>query len=774
MAVSIQINGIVQGVGFRPFVFQLAEKHSIAGTVSNTSSGVKIYAEGLSENITNFSVEIVENRPVLSTIYDIVSNKTDPQYFKNFMIIKSEKADSVKTLISPDVSICEDCREEMSNPENRRYLYPFINCTNCGPRYSIISGIPYDRQKTSMKDFTLCPDCLKEYNDPLDRRFHAQPNACYKCGPEVMLFDSGKNKIVSDNCIEKAASLLKEGYCLAVKGIGGFHLAVDATNAESIKKLRQLKNRGDKPFAVMADSIESIKSFADVSDREKRLLNSFQKPVVLLRKKKKASIDNGLRLNDVSPANNTIGVMLPYTPLHYLLLSYGLKTLVMTSANKRSEPIVIDNDDAFETLSDFADFFLVNNRDIYLRGDDSVIKNNNDDILFLRRSRGYAPSPILLHKSYPEVIALGGEQKNTVCLLRDDKALMSHYVGDLDNPKAHDFFKMTIDHLKRIFEIEPKIVAHDLHPDYLSTIEAEKTLGVTTVAVQHHHAHIVSCMAENNVADQVIGLAFDGTGYGDDGTFWGSEVLIADATKYKRAAHLSTFPMPGGDAAIREPWRIGLSLLYKAFGDNFPENNIPLFERFNISKEKTDLVKQMIDKGINSPETSGMGRLFDGISAIIGIRGQISYEGQAAIDLEMAVEENDNLSCYDYSWKGGDVLIADTSSIVKGVVGDLVKNEKTAVISRKFHNTVINLFSDICDSIRDTTGLNTIALSGGVFQNEILLNGFFKRLEGMGFEVYSHKQVPTNDGGLALGQALIAAEAERSDNVDGCVTHHLT
>lgn len=732
---------------------------------------MEIEAEGTKESLQGFQDEITNNPPLLATILDISTENKKIQGFTRFEIVKSLREKTRKTLISPDVSVCDDCITEMNDPGNRRYNYPFINCTNCGPRYSIIMDVPYDRQMTSMADFKLCDSCQAEYTNPLDRRFHAQPNACYDCGPKVQLFDSEKREVPTDNCIRKAVQLLQQGHCVAIKGLGGYHLAVDATNRDAVQKLRRVKNRGAKPFAVMADSTESIRRFADISEGEKKLLTSFQKPVVLL---KKNSADSETALSEIAPRNKTIGVMLPYTPLHCLLFQYELKVLVMTSANKKSEPIVIDNEDAFTTLSELADFFLINNRDIYLRSDDSVIRQVCEKTCFLRRSRGYAPTPVVLAKQYPPVLALGGELKNTLCLLNGDKAIISQHIGDLDNPKAHDFFEMTAGHLTKIFDVTPERVAHDLHPDYLSTIHARKHIGVPVVAVQHHHAHIASCMAENHLNEKVIGIALDGTGFGDDGRLWGSEMMVCDYREYQRAAHLSYFPMPGGEVAIKEPWRLGISLLYQAFGKEFPVEKIPLFRNAGVDGKKADFILQMIDKKINSPETSGMGRFFDGISAILGVRETISFEGQAAIELEMIACEEDNLSHYDYSWDEDEMISVDAAMIVKGVVADLLLNEDISVISRKFHTTIIYLYSDLCGVVRDKTGLNKVTLSGGVFQNGILLEGFVKRLEGLGFDVYTHQQVPTNDGGIALGQAIIAAEAEFPDKSDSCVAHHLT
>jgi len=660
-------------------------------------------------------------------------------------------------MLSPDVSVCNDCQNEMKDPADRRHNYPFINCTNCGPRYTIITEAPYDRAKTSMKDFPLCGKCLDEYNNPASRRFHAQPNACFDCGPQLALFDSEKKEVTCNDIIQETIKLLKSGSCIAVKGLGGFHLAVDAENTTAVKQLRAIKERGGKPFAVMTDSLDTIRSFAEISPEEEHLLTSFQKPIVLLKKKD----ETGKLSHDVAPDNNYIGVMLPYTPLHVLLFENGLKALVMTSANKKSEPIVIDNEEAFQKLDQLAEYHLMNNRDIYLRTDDSVARIINNKTAFMRRSRGYAPMPLFLNKKYSQVLAVGAEQKNTVCFLQENKAIISQHIGDLDNPSAIDFFKMTIDHLKRIFDLTPEIIAHDLHPDYTSTRYCNKLDNIKKIPVQHHHAHIASCMAENNHNGPVIGLAFDGTGYGTDGKIWGGEVLVADYKDCQRMAHLDYSSMPGGDAAVKEPWRMGLSLLYKALGNDCFSDTIPLFSKTGVQPDKADIIFQMIDKNLNSPETSSMGRLFDGISAILGLKNKISYEGEAAIRLEMVASDNNGLNSYDirpgaFNDKG--ILRVSTSDIVRAVVEDLANGESIPVISRRFHNTIIDLFSDICGKVRDKTGINDVALSGGVFQNRILLEGFLMKLQGMGFVVLRHVLVPCNDAGISLGQALIAAE----------------
>ncbi|MEE9496515.1 MAG: carbamoyltransferase HypF, partial [Desulfobacterales bacterium] len=623
------------------------------------------------------------------------------------------------------------------------------NCTNCGPRYTIIDDIPYDRPKTSMKHFTMCPICQAEYDDPGNRRFHAQPNACAECGPHIDLYDNTRQEIATPKPLEKTVELIKQGYIIAIKGLGGFHLAVDAENDLAVANLRKRKHREEKPFALMSFDVESVQSYAKVGTEEGKLLKSPQRPIVLLKKREPNSISK-----EVAPRNRYFGAMLPYTPLHYLLLSRGFTALVMTSGNLREEPIAIDNDDAFERLSDIADYFLIHNRDIYLRSDDSIVRKAAGAIRFIRRSRGYVPVPVFLNKKVPSILACGAELKNTVCLTKGNQAFLSQHIGDLENLATYDFFKLTIRHMKRILDINPEIIAFDLHPDYLSTRYAEELQDINKIQVQHHHAHIVSAMAENRIDDPVIGLSFDGTGYGTDGAIWGGEILIADTEKFYRAAHFAYVPMPGSTAAIKEPWRMAVSYLYDAFGDKFWDLDLPLLKEMDIIKVK--IMVDMVNKKINSPLTSSLGRLFDGIAAITGIRYKVAFEGQAAMELEMLAADK-VADIYNYEWittEGHKIL---TRPIIQGVVNDMVNGIHPSVISRKFHQTLIRLFADLCGIIRKENGLNRVVLSGGVFQNSILLTGLIKVLEKENFKVFSHTQVPANDGGISLGQALVAA-----------------
>jgi hydrogenase maturation protein HypF len=749
VARRVEINGIVQGVGFRPFVYQLANRYDLKGKVANTSSGVAIHIQGPQTNIESFSKDLTQKCPPLAHITEISLYDEHIKDFTDFTIVDSRKPALMTTLISPDVAVCDDCRRELFDLHNRRFGYPFINCTNCGPRYTIIDDIPYDRPKTSMKHFTMCPICQAEYDDPGNRRFHAQPNACAECGPHIDLYDNTRQKIATPKPLEKTVELIKQGYIIAIKGLGGFHLAVDAENDQAVANLRKRKHREEKPFALMSFDVESVQSYAKVGPEEEKLLKSPQRPIVLLKKREPNSISK-----EVAPRNRYFGAMLPYTPLHYLLLSRGFTALVMTSGNLREEPIAIDNDDAFERLSDIADYFLIHNRDIYLRSDDSIVRKAAGAIRFIRRSRGYVPVPVFLNKKIPSILACGAELKNTVCLTKGNQAFLSQHIGDLENLATYDFFKLTIRHMQRILDINPEIIAFDLHPDYLSTRYAEELQNINKIQVQHHHAHIVSAMAENRIDDPVIGLSFDGTGYGTDGAIWGGEILIADIEKFYRAAHFAYVPMPGSTAAIKEPWRMAVSYLYDALGQDFWNLGLPVLKA--IEADKVKIIVDMIRKKINSPLTSSLGRLFDGIAAITGIRYKVDFEGQAAMELEMLAADK-VADIYDYEWittEGHKIL---TRPIIQGVVNDMVNGIHPSVISRKFHQTLIQMFSDLCAVIRKESGLNRVVLSGGVFQNSLLLTGLIKALEEKNFQVFTHSKVPANDGGISLGQAMVAA-----------------
>jgi hydrogenase maturation protein HypF len=750
VAKGLKINGIVQGVGFRPFIFQLAAENNLCGEISNTSEGVSIFIQGTPRDVEAFCQSIPLKKPPLAQLTHINTFEESVRWYTDFQIVSSKGHQNRKaTLISPDVSICDDCLTELFDPTDRRFHYPFINCTNCGPRYTIINNIPYDRPYTSMKNFQMCPECQEEYDNPLDRRFHAQPNACAQCGPMVSLYTSNGKKIEDTDPIQKTVELLKAGKIVAIKGLGGFHLAVDAENNNAVTNLRRKKIREEKPFALMAHDLGKIREFAQMNVAEEEALLSPARPIVIVKKKRNHSIGR-----QVAPGNRYLGVMLPYTPLHYLLLSNNFLALVMTSGNKSEEPISIDNQDAFQKLGKIADYFLIHNRDIYLRSDDSIVRVTNHTIRQIRRSRGYVPVPVFLGSKTPEVLACGAELKNTICLTRKNQAFISQHIGDLENPSSEAFFKKTIKHMKQILDIDPAIIAHDLHPNYLSTAYAIAQKDITKIGVQHHHAHIVSCMAENKIQDPVIGLAFDGAGYGPDGTVWGGEILIAEPGRFDRAAHLSYHPMPGSAAAIKEPWRMGISYLLDSYGEAYRELKLPMFQV--IDDQKIDIIAQMATKNINSPMTSSLGRLFDGVAAIIGLKYQVSFEGQAAMELEMAADESIK-EAYEYAWLEGTVFQIDTKPIIQGVVKDTINHIDPSVICGKFHNTLIQMFTELSKIIGKITGLNRIVLSGGVFQNQILSKGLFRSLEKKGFEVLTHSIVPCNDGGISLGQAIAAA-----------------
>jgi hydrogenase maturation protein HypF len=756
-AAILKIEGIVQGVGFRPTVYRLAKKHNLKGEVANEGSGVFISIEGKEENLKAFYEDITLNPPPLAHITNVSQEDSSVKNFKEFSIIKSSDSKNLKksVLISPDISVCNDCLSEMFDSKDRRFGFPFINCTNCGPRYTIIENIPYDRPFTSMKHFQMCEMCLSEYEDPEDRRFHAQPNACPVCGPKLKLLDKDKNIIKTDNYIKKTIELLKNGNIVAIKGLGGFHLAADAQNDEAASRLRKKKNREEKPFAIMSYDIEKIEKYAHITTKEAEIINSLKRPVVLLEKKSNNSISKF-----VSPRNKYFGVMLPYTPLHYLLLKNSFLALIMTSGNQNSQPIITDNEDAFENLNKIADYFLIHNRDIHIGCDDSILKQAKADteatteesVILIRRARGFVPTPIFLKKNIVNTMGCGGELKNTICITRGDKAFLSQHIGDLENLDSYNFFKKVISHFKHILSVEPELIAFDMHPEYLSSKYALEEKNIEKVAVQHHHAHIVSCMAENKQTDPVIGISLDGAGYGTDGKIWGGEVLIAELHKFERYAHLSYTPMPGGAVAIKEPWRMGVSFLYNTFKEEFWNLDIPLFK--NIDKNHIKLALDMMLKNVNSPYTSSMGRFFDAVASIISVRNKVSFEGQAAMELEM-IAKHEAEDTYDFEYFNDEILF---QPIIKGIVLDLQKKIEPSFISAKFHATIIKIFSELSEKIRKETGINKTALSGGVFQNSILLSGFSKALKRKDFEVFTQNLVPANDGGLSLGQAIAASE----------------
>ncbi len=793
----IHITGIVQGVGFRPFLYNLANKYKLKGFCLNDSQGILIEVQG--EMIDTFIQEIKTSPPPLSKIEKFTSQViTSKEAFKNFSIRQSIPLSCQNnfTLISPDIATCQDCLNELFNPEDRRYLYPFINCTNCGPRYSIIKDIPYDRSTTTMNFFTMCEECGSEYHDPLSRRFHAQPDACPRCGPRVWLVETGKNPNVHETitnyeAIQHAKRLLKEGAIIAIKGLGGFHLACDAVNDDAVKKLRERKRRSNKPFAIMATDIETIETFCSVSEEEKAVLKGRIRPIVILEKKPTNRISKYVALN-----YRNFGVMLPYTPIHHLLFNPGetkFTALVMTSGNQSEEPIVISNDEAVERLSPIANFFLLHDRDIYMRVDDSIvrsirlktisdarpetmslnseirnpeseIRNTESRLQIIRRARGFTPEPIDLGEELGEILACGAELKNTFCLTKGKKAILSQHIGDLQNYGTLEFFQESLKNIKNSFQINPEVIAHDLHPDYMSTKFAldyavQMSIPDTRIIpVQHHHAHIVSCMAEHNLDREVIGIAFDGTGYGPDGKVWGGEFFVAGKGSFVRKAHLQYIPMPGADKAVREPWRMAIAYLYQTFGDKALDALPPFFKRF--STNDANVIISMIKKGINSPLSSSAGRLFDAVSSLLGITDTITFEGEAAIKLEMIADSNDKKERSPYPFKiiSENPLVINLKPLIKSIVEDFKNGVEISAISHNFHYTLAEIVLEISKILKKQYGIKDVVLSGGVFQNRLLLSMAIEQLEKEEFKVWYHEKIPANDSGISLGQAIIAWE----------------
>ncbi len=854
---KIHITGVVQGVGFRPFVYGLAIRLGLKGWVKNTSAGVDIEVDGDADALDAFTQALRDEAPPLSRIDELTATRVVWAGFRSFDIRHSQALEGAFQPISPDFSICDDCLRELFDPADHRYRYPFINCTNCGPRFTIIKDIPYDRPKTTMADFPMCETCAEEYKDPLNRRFHAQPVACEDCGPNIWLEPAGADKnsvgadgrplenapLVSRNtqhaarpsdiALLETQTRLLNGQILAIKGLGGFHLACDATNADAVRELRKRKLRVDKPFALMMPDIATVEQHCYLNPAERELLESNARPIVLLQRRPESTI-----AKEVAPNQNSIGVMLPYTPLHYLLFaspppkgfspspnaqkgrpksslrgddaetdviaseakqspslnaeiassqkdaprndkihhsSFILPPLVMTSGNLSEEPIAYTNEDARERLSSLADAFLMHNRDIYMRCDDSVFRvisgqssvNTDHRKLItypLRRSRGYAPFPVKLPWDAPPILAVGAELKNTFCITNQNYAFMSHHIGDLSNLETLQSFEQGIVHFEQLFRVKPEAIAHDLHPNYLSTryaleranlqpaeLSLSKPATLNLQPIQHHHAHIASVMAENGLdgSEKVIGVAFDGTGYGDDGNIWGGEFLIADYGGYKRAAHLPYFPLAGGDAATKRPARTALGLLWQ-LGIEWDEN---LASVQDFSAEELKILRVQLKKKVNAPLTSSMGRLFDAAAALAGVRQKVNYEAQAAIEFE-ALADDAERQFYDFGGNQAQIHVRrGFSSLVKDVRNDI----SLPIISAKFHNGISEMVLGVCAFLREKTELNTVALSGGVWQNSFLLRRTLSALRAEGFEVLVHRQVPANDGGLALGQAAITA-----------------
>jgi hydrogenase maturation protein HypF len=750
--VRISVRGVVQGVGFRPFVYQLAARHNLRGWVCNTSEDVKIEVEGEAKDIEGFVKELREQAPPLAHIESIKVTPGAPENYDKFEIRESVAEAGKYQLVSPDIATCPDCLEEIFNPADRRYRYPFTNCTNCGPRFTIIKDIPYDRPNTTMQSFKMCPECQSEYNDPLNRRFHAQPNACPVCGPRLELVDAGGKSVACEDIIKKTSELLKNGKIVAIKGLGGFLLACDATSEKAVSRLRRRKNRPAKPLAVMVANLEEAKRHCQVNEEEIKLLTSPGSPIVLLNWKTDSDISQA-----VAPGLIYLGVMLPYTPLHHLLLREVGLPLVMTSGNLSEEPIAKDNDEALRRLHGIADYFLVHDRDIYARYDDSVMIVGKNIPRFTRRSRGYAPYPIHLPYQSRQILGCGAEEKNTFCLTRDNYAFISQHIGDMENLETLEHYVNTIDLYKKLFRITPEIIAHDMHPEYLPTKYAKEIAEkdkIKLFPVQHHHAHIASCMADNGTAGPVIGVALDGTGYGTDGNIWGGEFMVADYKDFKRAAHLEYLPLPGGALAIKKPYRTAIGYLLALNIDL--EKKLPLLKQ--VDEREITIIKNQVEKNVNAPLTSSMGRLFDAAAALSGVRSIIEYEAQAAIDLEMlAYNAPDETGYYPFSLEKQDgISIIKIRDLLQAIIKDILKETPQTAIAARFHNTIARMILETCRSITGETGIKRAALSGGVFQNRLLLRKTLALLESKGFEVYTHRQVPCNDGGISLGQVVIA------------------
>jgi hydrogenase maturation protein HypF len=748
---KIEIRGIVQGVGFRPTVYRLAKKHNIKGCVGNDTRGVVLDIEGLPGEIDSFLKELKKNPPPLASIEKIQSKKLALRNYKEFEIIESKEQEEKTTLVSPDIATCRDCRRELLDAEDRRYLYPFINCTNCGPRFTITKELPYDRKNTTMKKFEMCERCKTEYGNPEDRRFHAQPDACIDCGPHIELTDA-KGKEIKCDPIEKTISLLKSGKIVAIKGLGGIHLACNAKDEKAIKTLRDRKKRPYKPFALMAKNISVISKFVKVSAEEKVLLQNPRAPIILLKKKKKCVLPE-----NIAPYNNFFGFMLPYTPLHILLFQ-KLEVLVMTSGNKRDEPIAFGNEDAVHRLGNIADYFLIHNRDIWIQADDSIARIADGKTLLLRRGRGYAPEPVKIPiKNKKKIIGFGAHKHNTFSISRRDEIFISHYIGETDNFETIKAFELGIRHFIKFFDLPPDVAAVDLHPEYEATKFGKKWAKENNkplIEIQHHHAHIASCLLDNGMDEKVIGVAWDGTGYGADGKIWGGEFLIADLKDYQRKAHLKYVPLPGGDIAIKEPWRMGAVYLNKTFGKDFIKLGIDFVKRLN--RQKWAVVENMIDKKVNSPETSSIGRLFDAVSSIIGIRDATTYQGQAAIELEMIAKDSRG-DFYEFEIREENgIYVINPLFLIDSITKDIKNGVTPAAISARFHVSLAEIIVRVSGLLRKETRINKICLSGGVFQNMVLRKLATERLEGNNFKVYNHKNIPPNDGGISAGQVAVA------------------
>jgi hydrogenase maturation protein HypF len=777
---AVRVEGVVQGVGFRPFVYSLATRLGLGGVVGNDVDGVFAEVEGEPTAVAAFLSTLASDPPPLARVERITTADMRPLGTVSFSIVPSEPGREHRTLVSADTATCVDCLAELADPGDRRFGYPFINCTNCGPRFTIVRDVPYDRPLTTMAPFTMCDRCAAEYHDPADRRFHAQPTCCPACGPRLVLLDATGTVVSGQEPLAAAADLLRQGRVLAVKGLGGYHLAVDASSEAAAATLRARKHREDKPFAVMVPDVDTARRLCDVDEAAASLLASARRPIVLLPRRREtgpeltgtgAGVSAGAGVGAaagvglaaaVAPGNRQLGLMLPYTPLHHLLLRGVGRPIVLTSGNSSDEPIVYRDGEVVQRLGGIADAFLTHDRAIQVRTDDSVVRPFRGRETVIRRSRGFVPEPLSVRTRFTRpVLACGAELKNTFCLAKENHAFVSHHIGDLENAETLRSFTEGIEHFRRLFDVTPEVVAHDLHPEYLSTKYAMELADggavgdVELVGVQHHHAHIAACLADNQADGPVIGVAFDGTGYGTDGTIWGGEFLVADLARFERAGHLAGVPMPGGAAAIRQPWRMAAVYLDAAYPGDPPDG-------LDVARRNQQLwpgVLTIARRGVNSPLTSSAGRLFDAVAALLGVRDEINYEGQAAVELEQLADPGEQ-GAYRASITTSYPFKIYGHELVRAVAEDLAAGIAPGVIAARFHNGVAGLITDCCLLLRERHGLGTVALSGGVFQNLLLTHATVAQLEQHGFGVLVHSRVPCNDGGISLGQAVVAANSQ--------------
>ncbi|HET9223146.1 MAG TPA: carbamoyltransferase HypF, partial [Roseiflexaceae bacterium] len=757
-------------VGFRPFVYRLATSMGLAGWVNNTSQGVFIEAEGSHEQLRGFLLRIETERPPRSFVQSLESALLEPVGYTTFEVRHSDECGAKTAFVLPDIAICSDCLAEIFDPTNRRYRYPFTNCTNCGPRFSIIEALPYDRANTTMRHFAMCKACQAEYDNPLDRRFHAQPNACPRCGPQLAFWGTGGNSLADRGvALVRAAEAIRQGAIVAVKGLGGFHLMVDAHDQDAVQRLRLRKSREEKPFALMYPALDQVLVDCQVSELEERLLRSPESPIVLLRRRLPGK-DQISIAPAVAPHNPYLGVMLPYTPLHHLLLAELGFPVVATSGNRSDEPICTDEREALDRLGRIADYFLIHNRPIARHVDDSIVRVMLGSECVLRRARGYAPLPIHAKQPLPATLAVGAHLKNTVAITVGAEVFGSQHIGDLETPQAFDAFNQVVVSLAQLYEFRPAVVACDAHPDYRSTQFAEAVVrkrALPLVRVQHHYAHVLSCMAENELAPPILGVAWDGTGYGSDGTIWGGEWLCVNDTSFERTAHLRTFRLPGGETAIREPRRSALGLLYELCGDAlFARDDLLPVQAF--SAQERAIVRTMLQRGINAPVTSSAGRLFDAIAALVGVRQESHFEAQAALELECALAWIETDQAYPVRVCAHPAaLVVDWEPMVYGILDDLRRGLGAGLIAAKFHNTLAEMIVAVAEQADE----QRVVLSGGCFQNRYLTERAVAQLRAAGFRPFWHQRIPANDGGIALGQALAAARVFNHEDHEGHEDH---